>query len=104
MGIDVRIEDEHGDLWGPVDESTIPGNPNYLNWLLSCSDISSTICLKFIDPYGDTIFNQRQAKVLLLELAQAQERITEETISAVVAQKRIKLQGQGIEGSEGLWF
>ena len=29
---------------------------------------SSTVCLRFIDPYGDTIFNRYQVPVLVQEL------------------------------------
>ncbi len=34
--------------------------------LRSCGD-SQSCCLRFIDPYGDTIFNPLQARVLLSE-------------------------------------
>ena len=31
-------------------------------------DLSKTVCLQFIDPYGETIFNQLQIPVLVEEL------------------------------------
>jgi len=31
-------------------------------------DLTNTVCLRFIDPWGDTVFNQSQIPVLLSEL------------------------------------
>jgi hypothetical protein len=63
VGIDAQIEDEAGkqiqfchDVSGAFAR------------LLASSDLSSSVCLRFIDPYGDTIFNRVQAVVLLKEL------------------------------------
>lgn len=33
---------------------------------------SETICLRFVDPYGDTVFNQAQIPLLLEELREAE--------------------------------
>jgi hypothetical protein len=55
MGIDLRIETERGEC---VAELADPHN--YINWLLSLAIVDSTLCLQFIDPYGDTVFNGLQ--------------------------------------------
>jgi hypothetical protein len=36
--------------------------------LLSHVDLSGTICLQFIDPYGETTFNSLQIPILIKEL------------------------------------
>ena len=64
MGFDIRLEDEHGQQLGEV------GDPrNLLHRLLPPSADASFSCLRFIDPYGDTVFNQMQIETFLAELA-----------------------------------
>jgi hypothetical protein len=63
----LQWEDEHGDLI----EAHLNGI--YLAFELMSQDASGatlakTFCLKFIDPYGDTTFNQLQIPVLIEEL------------------------------------
>lgn len=71
MGIDVRIETERGSC------VTELGDPrNCLNWLLSLALLDSTLCLRFIDPYGNTIFNGLQIPVLQRECLALALRIT----------------------------
>ena len=48
--------------------------------MLSCVDLDRTICLRFIDPYGDTIFNRGQMKVLVDELALIGSVFTDERV------------------------
>ena len=65
MPITVRIEDERGKAqgeqwWHPDSTALLVG------------DHPGTSCLRFIDPYGDTVFNQAQLPVLLAELRQLQ--------------------------------
>jgi hypothetical protein len=63
MGIDAQLEDESGV------KIQLCGDPkSYFARLLAGRDLSSTICLRFIDPYGDTVFNRAQSTVLLEEL------------------------------------
>ena len=61
MSITVRIEDEDGspqaDTWWQSDSSAI-----------LVGDHPGTCCLRFIDAYGDTVFNQAQLPVLVDEL------------------------------------
>lgn len=72
MGIDVRWEDEDGTLLEEVlDPRTL---------LIRGIDTPSqfdTVCVRFIDPYGDTVFNQLQVPTLIGELEDAEGRVTD---------------------------
>lgn len=61
MSFTVQIEDEHGrregDPWVDLRDDALLGGEH-----------PGTTCLRFLDPYGDTIFNQSQIPVLLVEL------------------------------------
>ena len=48
-----------------------------LNWLLSFVDHARGSCLRFIDPYGETVFNRAQIGELRKELTELQPRITD---------------------------
>ena len=70
MPITVRIEDERGkaqgEEWWHADSTA-----------LLVGDHPGTCCLRFIDPYGDTVFNQAQLPVLLAELRQLQGQLSD---------------------------
>ena len=68
MGIDVCIESESGEL---IEE--LPDTYSLVKELVPDPEDKSSICLRFIDPYGDTTFNQNQIPVLISELAAALE-------------------------------
>lgn len=63
MVIDARIETETGSeievLYDP-DDMVLKLLPNF--------DDEQSVCLRFIDPYGNTVFNQGQLPVLITEL------------------------------------
>ncbi len=63
MGIEISWEDENGTVIEILYD--MPGSP--LNVALDKIDFS-TVCLSYIDPYGDTTFNQLQIPVLIEEL------------------------------------
>lgn len=63
MGIDLSWIDEHGGLLGGVDDPH-----NLTSQLLAHTDEEASRCLAFIDPYGDTVFNQGQIRILEAEL------------------------------------
>ena len=75
MGIDVQIESETGeveDLVADVEDLTeqlLPG-------------MESSPCLRWVDPYGDTIFNQIQIPHLVTELEGAASVATEPNVRA----------------------
>lgn len=66
MGIDAYIESESGDQIKQCLDSE-----NRLSELLPDPNDGSSYCLKFIDPYGDTVFNQVQIPILIRELTNA---------------------------------
>jgi hypothetical protein len=65
-------QDENGEELGRFDD------PGFLPELLPMEDEPpTTACLRFIDPYGDTIFNQLQLAELLRELEARRPRVTD---------------------------
>lgn len=78
MPISVEIRDERGKREGEAwwhKRSTA----------LLCQEDPRTTCLRFIDPYGDTTFNQLQLPVLLAELTALQSGTKDEEARAVLA-------------------
>lgn len=65
MGIDAKLQTEDGrtlqEVFDPEDmlQRLIPFNNE------------TSVCLRFVDPYGDTTFNQLQIPVLIKELQEA---------------------------------
>jgi hypothetical protein len=69
MGMSVRVEGEGGD---PVTNEVLdPGD--LLHRLLPPHDDASYQCLRFIDWYGDTVFNRLQIPVFLEEIARTRQ-------------------------------
>ena len=77
MGIDARIESESGEL---IEE--LPDLDRLVEALLPDFNDETSVCLRFIDPYGDTTFNQGQLPVLILELAQAASKANDSAVKA----------------------
>jgi hypothetical protein len=74
MGIDVVLEDGEGE------QIQVCGDPkNHFARFLAGRDLSASICLRFIDPFGDTVFNRAQAAVLLEELTVVRTQADAET-------------------------
>ena len=63
MGINVRLETEYGNVLGEVLDPQ-----NQLEGLLPSWDDKHFACLRFVDPYGNTIFNRPQMPTVLAEL------------------------------------
>jgi capsule polysaccharide modification protein KpsS len=63
MGINLFWEDENGKSLG-----TVIDDKNLFAHALEKADLNGTICLRFIDRYGDTTFNQLQVPVLRDEI------------------------------------
>jgi hypothetical protein len=80
MGFDIRLEDEHGQKVEEVGDPT-----NLLQRLLPSPKDETFSCLRFIDPYGDTVFNQIHIATFLAEL----ERIS---VAATTDQERRLLE------------
>jgi hypothetical protein len=62
MGLSVALQNENGN---PIDIVLDP--KNYLHRLLPSHDDESYQCLRFIDWYGDTVFNHLQMPTFLSE-------------------------------------
>ena len=67
MGIAIRLEDEHGNVLETLDW------PNWLDHLLPAYEDESFQCLRFVDPYGDTVFNRVQMPTFISELERVQQ-------------------------------
>jgi hypothetical protein len=66
MGVDIQIEGEDGHLIERLDDPR-----GCLAKFLVVTDAETTTCLRFIDPYGDVIFNSLQLPVLESEVKDA---------------------------------
>jgi hypothetical protein len=73
MGIDVELQDEAGSTLAKVGD---PGS--VLKQALPDVDDASFACLRFIDPYGDAVFNGLQVKVLIDELQRVRPTVSVE--------------------------
>ena len=78
MGVNLRHEDENGDCLGELRD---PGE--YLAWIDRLLREDEKPLLRFIDPYGDTVFNRLQVPRLLTELRLARKRATNERIRSL---------------------
>jgi hypothetical protein len=71
VGLSIVVQDECGTRIDGVDDPT-----NILHRLLPCAEDLTSRCLRYVDWYGDTVFNRRQVidvsneLQLLLEKAQ----------------------------------
>jgi hypothetical protein len=87
MGITVAMTTEHG-----LVEKQVEDPSQILNRLLPTEDDKSFHLLRYIDPYGDTVFNILQLDDFLSEWARLRERamspIETELLSAIEALAR----------------
>jgi hypothetical protein len=84
MGVDAKIQTEQGECLATL------GDPHKrMNRLLSFATVDSTVCLRFIDLYGDTVFNRLQIPVLQNELSTLALQLTEPNLLEV---KRLYLK------------
>ncbi len=68
MPLSIRWEDERG----KVLEELLPDRGASLNAVVAKAPDNS-VCLRFIDPYGDTVFNRIQLPLLISELQRARQ-------------------------------
>jgi hypothetical protein len=69
MGISIRLEDEHANVMEEIDW------PSWLDDVLPPHEDETFQCLRFIDPYGDTVFNRVQMPTLLSELERLRDSV-----------------------------
>ena len=72
MGVDLIWQDENGKV-----REEIPDPKMCIATIAFTLDLSGTVCLRFIDPYGHTTFNQRQIPILIKELEAIQDKISD---------------------------
>jgi hypothetical protein len=75
MGVDLRWESENG---RPIEEILDP--QMCISHLVLKTDLTRTTCLRFIDPYGDTMFNQLQIPILIDELQSILKKVQDNQI------------------------
>ena len=63
MGIDLQWISERGEV-----RESVLDERNLVAEIVAASKEEESVCLRFIDPYGDTIFNQLQIPVFLKEV------------------------------------
>jgi hypothetical protein len=63
MGINIYLEDEKGKML----DSVVDESQAFAHFIRK-TEFPNTLCLRFIDPYGDTVFNKPQLPVLEMEL------------------------------------
>jgi hypothetical protein len=79
MGVDIRLVDANG----KVMEET-PDMENVLSRLLPAWDDASFHCLRYVDPWGETVFNHLQMDELVTELRRIRTQSTTEEQRAFV--------------------
>ena len=83
MGIDVQWLTERGEIL-----ESIPDPQNTVAKIVdAAADVEESICLRFIDPYGDTVFNRAQMAVLREEL----DSVPEKALDAEAREHRQKI-------------
>ncbi len=63
MGIDVRVETESGEV-----QDEVLDDGNLTDKLLPDREDGASPCLRFVDPFGDTLFNHIQIPLVIGEL------------------------------------
>lgn len=76
MSIDVFLEDEDG---AALDEVLDPDD--LTGRIVAVAGHRGTVCLRFIHPEGNTVFNQLQISTLIRELEAARGYVTEERLA-----------------------
>lgn len=99
MGIDVEVQGEFGDRFGFI------GDPRNLLWeLLPRMDDRTFACLRFVDPYGNTVFNRAQAEEVEMELERLAEDLSPgESLDLLIAVAELARKVQS-EPHLYLWF
>ena len=87
MGIDILWENESGDQLEEILDSR-----NYFGLALTLSSQEETVCLRFIDHYGNTVFNQRQIPIFISELQDLLQLVTPDSVANLQEKLTKKLQ------------
>jgi hypothetical protein len=76
LSIDLYMEDEEGTSQGEV-----PDPHDLTGRIVALAGHEGTVCLRFVDPDGNTVFNQFQILALIRELEAAREHVTDERLA-----------------------
>jgi len=68
MGLNIVLENEQGQQIEKIIDSS-----NLLLAIIKNSKLPDSFCMRYIDPYGDTVFNKIQMDQFLIELSQLQK-------------------------------
>jgi len=83
MGLTIYLEGERGQVQASAEDPT-----NILHRILPSPEDSSFILLRFIDWYGDTVFNRLQMPTFIREWEQVIKKTNDETELALLRQVR----------------
>jgi len=83
MGIDLQWEGEKGDVL-----ERLADEHDLVEEIVAAAIEAKTACLRFIDPYGDTVFNQFQITVFIEELKD----VRLDALSEEARQHRLKIE------------
>ena len=95
MGIDLHWEDETGEVLEAIYDPV-----NYLGFVLAILALEKTTCLRFIDPYGNTVFNHLQIPDLVRELQAAQRLVLSAQFAGLCEDHREKYRAAGASPTE----
>jgi hypothetical protein len=82
MGIDLFMEDEQG-----IKLAEVLDPHGCIGRIVSLFGDKSPGPLHFIDPYGDTVFNQLQIPLLIRELEAARDLVTDDAVARLARQE-----------------
>ena len=99
MGIDLRWKDEKG-----LDLAAVEDSQNLLARHVRGSDGRGTICLRFVDSYGDAMFNQGQIPILVQELEASIEREKDSAVLEHVRKVLLVLGRATAQVHTYVWF
>jgi hypothetical protein len=95
MGIDLHWENETGEVLEAIYDPV-----NYLGFVLTISPLEKTTCLRFIDPYGNTVFNHLQIPDLVRELQAAQQLVLSDQFAGLCEAHQAKYRAAGASPTE----
>ena len=92
MGINAVWQNENG-----VEIDRVDDPQSYFSLLVLATPLDEFVCLRFVDPYGDTYFNRLQKPVLLIELARVRAVFTDSLLSTYYADQVRQARTAGLQ-------
>lgn len=88
MGLVVKLETESGETVRVVED-----REDMLLRMLPATDDAEFVCLRFVDPYQDTVFNQKQLRVVAAELERLAETANAQQRTLIEEVRELALEG-----------